>query len=299
MQKTFNGWLNIYKEQGETSFSISKELKKKFKFKKVGHLGTLDPLAKGVLPIAVGEATKSIKFISNLKKRYSFLIKWGEETDTCDLEGKIVAQSSVRPDLEKVNMIIKKFFTGSIEQVPPIYSAVKVNGVRAYKLARIKKDIELKKKKIHIYKILVKNQTDKDFCKFDIICSRGTYIRSLARDLARKLGTVGFAYEIVRTEDNIFKIENSVPLVKVLNLSYEELQKIYFPVEAVLSDAKEVILEKKYSDKLKNGIIIESNLISNKIKSDSKLILVKNNSKLVCIANLEKEYIIPRRNFNL
>ncbi len=299
MQKTFNGWLNIYKEQGETSFSISKELKKKFKFKKVGHLGTLDPLAKGVLPIAVGEATKSIKFISNLKKRYSFLIKWGEETDTCDLEGKVVAQSSVRPDIEKVKMIINKFFTGSIEQVPPIYSAVKVNGVRAYKLARSKKDIELKKKKIHIYKILVKNQTDKDFCKFDIICSRGTYIRSLARDLARKLGTVGLAYEIVRTEDNIFKIENAVPLLKVLNLSYEELQKIYFPVEAVLSDAKEVILEKKYSDKLKNGIIIKSNLISNKIKSDSNLILVKNNSKLVCIANLEKEYIIPRRNFNL
>ena len=147
MQKTFNGWLNIYKEQGETSFSISKELKKKFKFKKVGHLGTLDPLAKGVLPIAVGEATKSIKFISNLKKRYSFLIKWGEETDTCDLEGKVVAQSSVRPDIEKVKMIINKFFTGSIEQVPPIYSAVKVNGVRAYKLARSKKDIELKKKK--------------------------------------------------------------------------------------------------------------------------------------------------------
>ena len=136
-------------------------------------------------------------------------------------------------------------------------------------------------------------------CKFDIICSRGTYIRSLARDLARKLGTVGFAYEIVRTEDNIFKIENSVPLLKVLNSSYEELQKLYFPVEAVLSDTKEIILEKKYSDKLKNGIIIESRLISNKIKSDSKLILVKNNSKLVCIANLEKEYIIPRRNFNL
>ena len=299
MNKHFNGWLNIYKEKGQTSFSISKALKKKFKFKKIGHLGTLDPLAKGVLPIAVGEATKSIKFISNLKKRYSFLIKWGEETDTCDLEGKVVAQSSVRPDLEKVKMIIKKFFTGSIEQVPPIYSAVKVNGVRAYKLARSKKDIELKKKKIHIYKILVKNQTDKDFCKFDIICSRGTYIRSLARDLARKLGTVGFAYEIVRTEDNIFKIENSVPLLKVLNLSYEELQKLCFPVEAVLSDAKEIILEKKYSDKLKNGIIIKTNLISNKIRSDSKLILVKNNSKLVCIANLEKEYIIPRRNFNL
>ena len=146
MKKNFNGWLNIYKEKGETSFSVSKALKKKFKFKKVGHLGTLDPLAKGVLPIAVGEATKSIKFISNLKKRYSFVIKWGEETDTCDLEGEVVEKSNVRPNFEKVKMVVSKFFIGSIEQTPPIYSAVKVNGIRAYKLARNKKNVKLKKK---------------------------------------------------------------------------------------------------------------------------------------------------------
>ena len=299
MKKNFNGWLNIYKEKGETSFSVSKALKKKFKFKKVGHLGTLDPLAKGVLPIAVGEATKSIKFISNLKKRYSFVIKWGEETDTCDLEGEVVEKSNVRPNFEKVKTVVNKFFIGNIEQTPPIYSAVKVNGIRAYKLARNKKNVKLKKKLIHIYKLTVKKPSNKNFCNFDIICSRGTYIRSIARDLARKLGTVGFAHEIVRTEDNIFKIENSISLLKVLDLSYADLEKVYFPIECVLSDAQEIILEKKYSDKLKDGIIINSKLIDKKINSENKLILVKNNSKLVCIANLEKENIIPRRNFNL
>ncbi len=299
MDKHFNGWLNIYKEKGQTSFSISKALKKKFKFKKIGHLGTLDPLAKGVLPIAVGEATKSINFISNFKKRYSFIIKWGQETDTCDLEGEVVATSIVRPNVEKVKIIVSKFFTGNIEQTPPIYSAVKIDGVRAYKLARNKKQVILKKKKIHIYKFKVKKSPDINFCEFDIICSKGTYIRSIARDLARKLGTVGLAYEILRTEDNIFTIDNSVTLLNALNLSYEDLENIKFPIECVLSDTEEIILQKKYSDKLKNGMIINSKLINNKIKGENKLILVKNESKLVCIANLEKEYIIPRRNFNL
>ena len=299
MEKTFNGWLNIFKERGQTSFSISKAIKKKFKFKKVGHLGTLDPLATGVLPIAVGEATKSINFISNIKKRYSFIIKWGEETDTCDLEGEVIETSNIRPTYEQVSSTISKLFLGSIEQIPPLYSAVKVNGVRAYKLARNKKKIKLKKKKIEIFKFLVQKTSSKDFCKFDIICSRGTYIRSIARDLARKLGTVGYAYEIERTEDNVFKIDNSISLERLLKLSYRELYKVHYPIEAVLSNMQEIILEKKYSDKLKSGIIIESKLIDNEINRENKLIMVKNNSKLVCIANLEKEYIIPRRNFNL
>ena len=140
-----SGWINIYKEEGITSLSISKALKKKFKFKKLGHLGTLDPLAEGVLPIAVGEATKSIKFITNNKKKYTFIIKWGEETDTCDREGKIISKSKKRPSYEDIKFIIKKFFTGKIDQIPPLFSAVKVNGKRAYKLARKDLDIKLKK----------------------------------------------------------------------------------------------------------------------------------------------------------
>ena len=299
MEKAFNGWLNIFKERGQTSFSVSNLIKKNFKFKKVGHLGTLDPLATGVLPIAVGEATKVINFISNIKKRYSFIIKWGEERDTCDLEGEVTETSNIRPDYDQISMIVSKFFVGNIEQTPPLYSAVKVNGVRAYKLARNKKKFKLKKKKINVYKFVVKKPSNKNFCKFDIICSRGTYIRSIARDLARQLGTVGFAYEIERTEDNIFRIDESIPLKKLLKLSYKELQQAYYPIESVLGHMQEIILEKKYSDKLKNGMIINTNLIGNKINRENKLILVKNNSKLVCIANLEKEYIIPRRNFNL
>ena len=147
MKESFNGWLNIYKEKGETSFSISKSLKKKFQFKKLGHLGTLDPLAEGVLPIAVGEATKSINFITNNIKRYSFIIKWGEETDTYDREGNIIFKSEKRPAFENIKKVINKFFIGEIDQVPPIFSAVKVNGERAYKLARKNIKIELKKKK--------------------------------------------------------------------------------------------------------------------------------------------------------
>ena len=299
MDKSFNGWLNIFKEQGESSFSVSRALKKKFKFKKVGHLGTLDPLAKGVLPIAVGEATKSINFITNIKKRYTFVIKWGVETDTCDMEGKVLCASEVRPEFEKIKMIVKKFFTGKIEQTPPIFSAVKIDGVRAYKLARNNKEVKINKKIIYIFKFTVKKSTNNNFSEFDIICSKGTYIRSLARDLARKLGTLGVAYDIVRIEDNVFNLESSIPLFEVLRLPHEDLEKIMHPIECVLSDAEEINLEKKYSDKLKNGIIIKSNLIDKKVSCEKKLLLVKNDSKLVSIANLEKQYIIPRRNFNL
>ena len=209
MSENVNGWLNVLKEEGQTSFSVSKSLKKKFKFKKLGHLGTLDPLAKGVLPIAIGEATKTINYINNNIKRYSFTIKWGEETNTCDREGEVLSESKIRPTSKDINIIVNKFFIGKIYQVPPIFSAVKVNGVRAYSLARKKIEVKLKKKQIEIFKLEVESPQKKDFCKFDIVCGSGTYIRSLARDIAKKLGTVGYAYEIIRTEDNMFRVYNS------------------------------------------------------------------------------------------
>ena len=299
MQEAFNGWLNIYKEKGETSFSVSRSLKKIFKFKNLGHLGTLDPLAEGVLPVAVGEATKSINFITNIRKRYSFIIKWGEETDTYDREGNVIYQSEKRPTYENINFVINKFFVGKINQTPPAFSAVKVNGERAYKLARKKIKIKLKQKEINIIQLEAKAPIDENFCEFDIICTKGTYIRTLARDIARKLGTVGFAYDIIRTEDNIFKIENSITLKNILKLNLIDLHKKFMPIECVLNETKTIILEKKYSEMLKNGMMLNLKLVNDRISSENKLILVKNDNKLVCIANLEKEYIIPRRNFNL
>ena len=294
-----SGWINIYKEEGITSLSISKALKKKFNFKKLGHLGTLDPLAEGVLPIAVGEATKSIKFITNNKKKYTFIIKWGEETDTCDREGKIISKSKKRPSYEDIKFIIKKFFTGKIDQIPPLFSAVKVNGKRAYKLARKDIDIKLKKKNINILNIEAVKLDDENFCQFRVLCSKGTYVRSLARDIAKKLGTVGFAYKIIRTADNIFDINNSFTLNQILSLNSQEICEKFMPIECVLDEINIINLENKYSEMLKNGMIINSKLINREIRNDNKLILVKNGHKLVSIANLEKEYIIPRRNFNL
>ena len=299
MQDRFDGWLNIYKEKGKTSFSISRALKKKFNFKKLGHLGTLDPQAEGVLPIAIGEATKSIKFITNNKKKYSFIIKWGEETDTCDSEGRVIKICQKRPSYDEVNFIVNKFFLGEINQVPPIFSAVKIGGIRAYKLARKNIKFQIKEKKVKISKLVVKKTKDKNFCKFEVVCSKGTYVRALARDIARKLGTAGFAYEIIRTEDNIFKIKDSTPLENILRLSVSEINKKLLPIESALDNVKIINLEKKYSVMLKNGIMLNLKSIKRKIDSDNKLILVKADNKLVSIAYLKKEYIIPRRNFNL
>ncbi len=132
-----------------------------------------------------------------------------------------------------------------------------------------------------------------------MLCSKGTYIRSLARDIARKLNTFGFAYKIIRTQDHLFKIENSITLKNILKFDLSDIRKKLMPIEFVLNEAKTIILEKKYSDMLKNGMIINHNLVDNEVSNENKLILVKNENKLVCIANLEKEYIIPRRNFNL
>jgi len=299
MNGNASGWINIYKEEGITSLSISKALKKKFKFKKLGHLGTLDPLAEGVLPIAVGEATKSIKFITNNKKKYTFIIKWGEETNTCDREGKIIGKSKKRPSYEAIKFIIKKFFTGKIDQIPPMFSAVKINGKRAYKLARKDIDIKLKKKNINILNIEADKPDDENYCQFHVLCSKGTYVRSLARDIAKKLGTVGFAYKITRTADNIFDINNSYNLNQILSLNSEEIFEKLMPIECVLDEINIINLENKYSEMLKNGMIINSKLINREIRNDNKLIIVKNGDKLVSIANLEKEFIIPRRNFNL
>ena len=147
-----NGWLNIFKEQGYTSSYIVRTLKKRFNIKKIGHYGTLDPLASGVLPLALGEATKTIQFIAFNRKAYSFFINWGKETDTCDKAGKVLHETDSRPNIAEINPIIKKYFIGNIDQTPPIFSAVKVNGKRAYQLARKNEKFEINSKRIKITK---------------------------------------------------------------------------------------------------------------------------------------------------
>ncbi len=292
-----NGWLNIFKEKGYISSHVVREIKKKFNIKKIGHYGTLDPLASGVLPLALGEATKTIKFITYDRKEYSFFINWGKETDTCDDEGKVIYETDKRPKIDEIVSIIKNYFTGNITQIPPAFSALKINGKRAYELARKNIKFEIGKKNIEIYKfILIKTYSDHK-AQFFVSCGPGTYVRALARDLAKKLNTLGHASDIVRLKNSYFNISDSINYERLIDISIVDLQNKLLPIDYVLKNIEEIKLEKKYSDMLKDGKVVFMNKHYNNIEKDS-LFLIKNNSELVSIANLKKGYIIPRRNFN-
>ena len=292
-----NGWLNVFKEQGYTSSHIVRTLKKKFNIKKIGHYGTLDPLASGVLPLALGEATKTIQFITCNQKSYSFFINWGKETDTCDKAGKVLRETNARPNIAEIKPTIKKYFMGNIDQTPPIFSAVKVNGKRAYQLARKNEKFEINSKRIKIIKFELLKFINKNKAQFLVSCGPGTYVRSLARDLSKKLGTLGYASDIVRLKNSYFCISRSISFDKIIKSNKSNFYNKLLPVDYVLKNFEEIKLEKKYSDMLKDGKIVFLSEYNNNEERDS-IFLIKCNSELVSIANLKKGYIIPRRNFN-
>jgi len=186
--KKINGWIILDKQIGISSRTAVTKISRILKIKKVGHGGTLDPLASGVLPIALGEATKVISFIQDKQKCYSFTIKWGETTETDDLEGAVLERSEVRPNIKQINSIIPSFI-GEILQKPPIYSAIKVNGQRSYKLARKNIEVNHEFRKVEIYDLILKKIINLDKAEFEVKCGKGTYVRSLAKDLAEKFPT--------------------------------------------------------------------------------------------------------------
>jgi len=291
----FIGWLNVYKEEGITSSEVLRRLKRKFSIKKIGHHGTLDPLASGVLPVALGEATKTINYITNNYKKYSFKIIWGKETDSCDAEGKVIKESVNRPSIKAIKAIIKKDFIGDLMQRPPAFSAIKINGKRAYELARKNIKFEIQEKKIQISNFILQENI-KNYCsKFIVRCGSGTYIRSLARDLSHKLGTVGYAADIVRIQSGRFSNKKAIKLERLLNCSLEDFSKLILPLDFPLDDCPKIKIKKKYLDMIKDGKMV----YFNKYKGDieDKFFLIKSNGKLVSIANFKKGYIIPRRNF--
>lgn len=289
------GWLNVYKEKGITSSEVLRKLKRKFSFKKIGHYGTLDPLASGVLPVALGEATKTINYITNNYKKYSFTIVWGKETDSCDAEGKVIKESTNRPEINEIKSLINKRFIGDLMQKPPSFSAIKINGKRAYELARQNIKFEIREKKIQILDFRLQENIQNQYSKFLIKCGSGTYIRSLARDLGRNLSTYGYATNIVRIESGRFSDKTAIKLEKLLDSSLEELNKFILPLDYPLDNYPEIKIEKKYSDMLKDGKMVSFN--QNKEDVGDKVFLIKSGGKLVSIANFRKGYIIPRRNF--
>ena len=198
MSEDLQGWINLYKPKNISSFLAIKRIKFRLNINKIGHAGTLDPLAEGILPIAVGKATKLIPYVSKTNKTYEFTIKWGQQTSTDDIEGEIIKSSNKIPTKNEILNKIRLFF-GEIEQVPPNASAVKINGRRAYNLFRERKKFKLKPKKVFVKKIRLLQCQNKGLSKFEIECGKGFYIRSFARDLAISLGTFGHIYRLRST----------------------------------------------------------------------------------------------------
>jgi len=216
------GWLNVYKPINITSFGVLKKIKKNFFFNKIGHAGTLDPLAEGILPVAIGKTTKLIQFISNQIKEYEFEIKWGEQTSTDDREGAVIDRSFNIPNYKDINIKLKEL-TGTILQAPPKASAIKINGVRAYKLLRSNKEFEVKKKYVRIYESNIIDSTKNNLTKIKIRCGKGFYIRSFVRDLADHLATKGHVFSLKRTKVGKFCLENSILLDDLLKIGQTRL----------------------------------------------------------------------------
>ena len=214
---SLQGWLNVYKPVGISSFAVVRKIKKKFQINKVGHGGTLDPLAEGVIPIAIGKATKLIPFINNEMKEYEFEIKWGEQTSTDDAEGETICTSNYIPSAEEIQNKLKEFI-GEIFQKPPRASAIKIGGKRAYRLFRENKDFEIKEKKVFIHSSEIIDLSNPLIAKIRIKCGKGFYIRSFARDFAESLNTKGHTNFLKRTKVGKFTSKNSNLLDDLLKI---------------------------------------------------------------------------------
>jgi tRNA pseudouridine55 synthase len=255
-----NGWIVLDKPVGLGSTQAVAAVKRMLRNcghlkPKVGHGGTLDPLASGVLPIALGEATKLVGRILDGTKDYDFAISFGEETDTLDLEGQVIRTSDVRPTLLEIEAVLPEF-TGSISQIPPAYSALKVDGRRAYDLARSGKEVELQARSVTVHELRIATSAP-DQVTLSARVSKGTYIRSLARDIARALGTVGHVGMLRRTRADPFTLSQAITL-DFLNLkaSSGKIGQAILPIDAGLGDIPHLAIDEEEARLLRHGLTL-------------------------------------------
>ncbi|MCM0648580.1 tRNA pseudouridine(55) synthase TruB [Clostridium swellfunianum] len=256
-----DGILNIYKPSGISSFDAVKKVMKICGTKKVGHTGTLDPLASGVLPICIGKATKIVDYIMSETKVYKAQLRLGVITDTYDREGEITHETDVKLSEEDIIDTITSF-VGESEQEPPMYSALKVNGKRLYELARQGINVEREKRKITIYSIEILN-ISLPLVDFIVTCSKGTYIRSLCYDIGEKLGVGGAMWDLERIQTGSFKIEDSV---KLDDLDKDNVSEFIIPIEEGLSKYDKVIFSSKHEKLLLNGVKINNEYLIRNIE---------------------------------
>jgi len=248
-----HGWIILDKPFDMTSTQAVSAVRRIFNARKAGHAGTLDPLATGILPIALGEATKTVPFAMEGDKVYRFAVKWGERTDTLDAEGEIVATSDIRPDRTAIEGVLERFI-GEIDQIPPAYSAIKVDGERAYDLARDGETVELKARRVRIDSLSLVEMRAEDLAVFEMRCGKGAYVRSLARDLAHALDTEGHVAELRRLVVGAFTEAESFKLDVLKEMAHKgAASEALLPVQTALDDIPAVAVTSDETFQLKQG----------------------------------------------
>jgi tRNA pseudouridine55 synthase len=302
LKRDVHGWIVLDKPVGMTSTHAVSVVKHLFTAKRAGHAGTLDPLASGCLPIALGEATKTVPFAVDGRKTYLFTIRWGEERDTDDAEGRVVAVSEIRPDAAAIGALLPRF-TGTIEQVPPRFSAVKIDGERAYDLARDGETVELAPRAVSIHRLEIVEGPDPDHTVLAAECGKGTYVRALARDLGRALGAFGHVSALRRSQVGPFGESDMISLEPLESLCHRAaagegyLADILLPIETALDDIPALAVSPADAAKLQRGQAVL--LRGRDAPIVRGLVQVASGGQVVAIAEVDRGEIIPRRVFNL
>jgi len=251
--RDISGWLVVDKPAGPTSTAVVNKVRWALGAAKAGHAGTLDPEATGVLAVALGEATKTVPFITDALKAYVFDVKLGEATNTDDAEGEVIATSEARPTDDEIKEALLKF-VGDIEQVPPKFSAVKVDGQRAYKLSRAGEDITLEARPLYVDELTMVERTDADHVRLEMVCGKGGYVRSIARDLGEALGCKGHVLRLRRVWSGPFEAEKGLSYEQIEEMAKTpELESYIQPLEMGLEDLPEVKATAEGAAKLRNG----------------------------------------------
>jgi tRNA pseudouridine55 synthase len=301
-RRDVHGWVVLDKPIGMTSTQAVAVVKRLFNAKRAGHAGTLDPLASGGLPIALGEATKTVPFVMDGRKRYRFTVCWGEERDTDDTEGQVVKTSDLRPTAEAISALLPRF-TGLIEQIPPQYSAIKVQGERAYDLARDGEKVELAPRPVEIHYLSLVEQADSNRSVFDAECGKGTYVRALARDIGRILGCFGHICALRRTLVGPFTESDMIPLAELEALCNRaasgegSLADALLPVETALDDIPALAVTRADAARLHRGQAVL--LRGRDAPNSSGTVYVTVAGRLLALAELGNGELIPKRVFNL
>jgi tRNA pseudouridine55 synthase len=291
-----HGWVFLDKPLGMGSTQAVSMVRRAFDAQKAGHAGTLDPLATGLLAIALGEATKTVPHMTDALKTYTFTVRWGEATVTCDAEGEVRATSAVRPAPQEIADVLPEF-TGQIEQEPPVYSAIKIDGQRAYDLARAGEQVEMVTRTVQVESLELIGCPDADHADFEVSCGKGTYVRSLARDMAAALGTEGHVTALRRVATGTVSIDRCVSASVFDDASESQLADVLHPLAAVLGHLPVVDLDELAAAKVAHGNPVATSAGS-ELRNGDDLLLTRSGAPLA-MAQVNDGLIQPVRVFQL